>query len=221
MGQKQTKKKTESSPRPAPKPGSEEWWWMKAEENLSPITSVDEFCMRFHASPDQYKKIEDFFNSVTEDCPRDKEGRRCLSYEQWMKAIPELAHVEGMVKRIFDAFDTDRNNVLTLDEFLVYQGINEFGSLEQRVMGSFALYDTDRNHKIDRDELKGMIETVFAVVNSHLPKEKRLPTEEIVPTVIHQFFEIVDTDHNGTVELGEVIKAARTNPDIAKMFDAV
>jgi len=193
---------------------SEEFWWGEVAKNLVPIQSCEEFCKRFNATSQQYQDCVDTFNEMIGLGPEADRDKPYLTRQAWLDSVPHGASVEKWVTNIWDCFDHDHNNQLSLDEWLVYDGIRKYGSLEQRVMGSFVLYDPNGDHKIQRDEIESMMRAAREISGVTLPEEK---FAECLETLMN----VVDSDKSGTLELSEVIKAARANACIAKIFNAV
>jgi len=218
MGQSGTKERSGGK---GPKPGSDEWWWLEAEKTLAPIKTIDEFCARFKsATPDEAKQLLAMFNRAAQTCPKGENGEPVLTFEAWCTLedgdSPELRKVLRMV---FDAFDADRNGTISAEEFLVYLGLKRFGTLEQRVIGAFTLFDSDHDHRLRPEELTEVMRSVFLMVNRHVPEFKA--QMEIIPEIVEILYDKFDTDKSGTLELCEVIKAARSDKNVAGIFNVI
>ena len=122
-----------------------------------------------------------------------------------------------------------------LDEFLVYAGITSHGTVEQKAMGSFMMLDQDHDHKITSDEL-----TFLMKVSNEMNANPY--SEDDIADIVDCIMEIVDKDNvclifmliftifycvhrfrvclqqSGTLELSEIVKAARKEPKIAAIF---
>jgi len=211
MGNKAGKSKKPSS---SAVPDSDEFWWLEADSTFAPIGSCDEFCRRFHATPAGYKESVALFNDMIANGPEEGRGKPHLTLGAWLRAVPEGDTVKQWVTNIWNCFDVDSNGIMTLDEWLVYDGIRKFGTLEQRVMGSFILFDPDHDRKIRREEIGTMMKAASSISGIELSEEK---FKVCLDTLIN----VVDVDKSETLELSEVIRAARANPSIAKIFNAV
>jgi len=210
MGNKGSKGKTLP---PGVKYDSEEYWWFELDRTVAPISSCEEYCERFHASPEDYKKGVATFRAFRKKSFPDDPSKDFITREGWLSACPNDAYRKWF-ELLFNAFDADRNGQFTLEEFLVYDGISDHGSLEQRIMGSFMMCDQNHDHEIKREEMTVVLRTANAMHNKRMPDEKFDHNMDVL-------MEIVDADRNGTIELGEVIKAARKDERIATIFSTV
>jgi len=197
-------------------PDSDEFWWIEVEKTLSPIETCEEFCQRFCTTPDKYNESVQMFHDVIEMGSPEDSAKPYMTRETWLKAIAieqEGPNAREWGEAIWNCFDTDKNNQLSMNEWLVYDGLRKFGSLEQRVMGSFVLFDPNNDRKIQRDEIEKMMRVARDLSGVKMD-------EEMFASCLETLIKIFDTDHNGTLELSEAIKAARENPTIAKIFNS-
>jgi len=203
----------------SPKPGSDDWWWLKSAKLLSPLNTPEDFYQRFNTNNTAYAKIMSEFLKLGEGCPKGPDGLPQLTFEAFEKGDVDLdiPEIHNLHRKVFAAFDTDGNGVMSFNEYLLYDGIRSHGSLEQRIMGSFYLYDTDHDHKITRAEVTEIITCVLAICQNLDPEHFKDAMSK-VPASVEGIFRDVDTDHSGTLELVELIEAARRLPNIARIF---
>ena len=77
--------------------------------------------------------------------------------------------------------------LLQLEEYLVYDGISDHGTLEQRIMGSFMMCDQNHDREIRREEMTTVLRTANAMHNKKMPEEKFNHSMDVL-------MEIVDAD---------------------------
>jgi len=192
------------------KPGSDEWWWREAEKNLAPVKSCEEFCTRFHAKKKDYEENVELFNKLLREGPcKDLDY---FTHDGWLATFPE--NLRKWIDIIWRGFDHNSDGKLTLEEWLVYEGILKYGTLEQHLMGSFMMFDIDGDHRITGEEFCTLMRALFELHGEELPEEGYDDIKRFV-------FERADADHSGTLELGEAIDASRKNQKIASLLNFV
>jgi len=215
MGQK-TSKKAPAAPKTTLVAGSEEWYWARAEELFAPISSRTEFCARFNVKSEAYQLVVDSFEKRANV---ERGGQKFIDREGWVNVPFKLPELKECLLMIFDAFDADHNGVISLDEYLVYMGVKTFGTPEQKVMGAFLIYDSDNDHKINREEMKKIFKLTIAVAKEYVPdKVEEDISDEDITEAAGAIFDAIDTDHSGTLEMREVVKAARESETISGLF---
>jgi len=191
-------------------PESEEYWWWHAEKTLTPIDSCEEFCERFKSTPEVYNGIVEEFNGLVKKSFPDDPSKDYISYEGWLTMRPGEPN-KKCLDLIWKGFDLDSNGKITLDEFLVFQGISTAGTLEQKAMGSFWMLDQNHDHKIGRDEIALLMRASGEASGASHSDEEIGHLSDFV-------LKFVDKDKNGSIELSELISVARSDEKIADIF---
>jgi len=217
MGSKASKKKDlvpKSAASSAPVEDTDEYWWKVTAETLAPIKNCDEFCKRFNATSKDYNALVKKFHDRIAAGPGDDRDKSYMSFETWIAGFPPGLNVKWFATRIWQAFDMDKNDMLTLDEWLVYAGVREFGTPEQHVLASFVVFDEDDDYKLTHDELVKMYGAASELEKEHVGQEElTVKAEEIMASA--------DLDKNGTLELCEAIKASRIHEGARKIFHCI
>jgi len=211
-GSDDEKKKVEGAPPPfeeevvVDKAQKERRRLQMLRETLGPIQSQEEFCKRFKVGETQYKTSRDIFKQLAGD-------KDYVSDKEWYDDAPQTEAAQQWVRNIWRAF-APADNKMTLSEWLVFDGIRKYGTLEQRVVGSFVLYDHNNDGVVEREEVAAMMRTAAAVAG-----------EGVSESLIQQALEILmteaDKNHNGVLELDEIVSSAKVQPVVAKIFNAV
>ena len=189
---------------------------------LSPVRSRKQFLNQYRANRDDYYAIKsDFYKA----CPKNKRYIRKPSWDKlWEK---DCAAMRECMEKVWAAFDTNHDNKMTLDEYLLFIGVQQFGTLRQRIAGSFAVYDLNHDGSLDRDELREMFQFLsklqiarqLAAVSSVVDRIELRP--EIVKQLndmADRFLEKFDTDKSGSLDFNEIIEGCETDPECLKLF---
>ena len=130
-----------------------------------------------------------------------------------------------------------------MEEWLVYIGVRAFGSMEQHIMATFVFLDRSHDRKIQREELEHILRIVMEMNKIQItddvltrkmdvlmkmtdkdnvcsiPSQQRLDVLLFVLHII--FFVCWIVAQSGTLELSEIISAARKDKNIAGMFSYI
>jgi len=140
--------------------------------------------------------------------------RRKMTKGQFM--MSQGRRFEGMdpqlLANIWNAFDSDGNGVMDLDEYRLYCAINAAGSRRQRAIALFAVVDTSN----DRCLQEGEIMSLMALARKFKKREGmavspgaivELSPEEIgeISIVAKEFMEFHDRDKSGSISVEEFL----------------
>jgi len=176
------------------------------KETLGPVQSQEEFCKRFGVGEAQYKASRDVFKELAGD-------KDYVLDKEWLDDAPQTEAAQQWVRNIWRAF-APADNKMTLSEWLVFDGIRKYGSLDQRVVGSFVLYDHNNDGVVEREELAAMMRTAAAVTGEGV-------SESLIQQAVEILMSEADKQHTGLLELEDILAAARVQPVVAKIFNAV
>jgi len=176
------------------------------KEVLAPIKDHEEFCKRFGVGEGQYKSSRDIFQKLAGD-------KDFVTDKEWSDDAPQTEAAQQWVKNIWRAFAPE-DDKMTLSDWLVFDGIRKYGSLEQRVVGSFVLYDYNDDGVVEREELAAMMRTAAAVAGENV-------SESLIQQALEILMTEADKDHNGLLQMEDIIEAAKVQPVVAKIFNAV
>jgi len=176
------------------------------KETLAPVQSQEEFCNRFGVGEAQYKVSRDVFQKLAGD-------KDFVTDREWLDDAPQTEAAQEWVRNIWRAF-APADNKMTLSEWLVFDGIRKYGSLDQRVVGSFVLYDHNNDGVVEREEVAAMMRTAAAVAGEGV-------SESLIQQAVEILMSEADKQHTGLMELEDILNAARIQPVIAKIFNAV
>jgi len=178
----------------------------------------EEYCTTFHVTPEEYDAIAAEFNNLTG-------GANEIPHAVWTEAFcaslgEENKDIASYYESIFSVLDCDKNETLTLDEYMLFQGVLFRGDAKQKLRGLFAIADTSRDNVLTSEELRNVL--VFATkvtnrANPDYPGNPNLITDDqrtAIENAVKLMFEIVDTDKNGTIELSEFLTALDQHPEL-------
>jgi len=175
-------------------------------ETLGPVQSQEEFCKRFNVGEAQYRASRDVFQELAGD-------KDFVTDQEWMEDAPQTEAAQQWVRNIWRAF-APADNKMTLSDWLVFDGIRKYGTLDQRVIGSFVLYDHNADGVLQREEVAAMMRTAAAVAGEGI-------SESLIQQALELLMQAADKNHTGFMQLDDILSAARVNPTLAKIFNAV
>jgi len=117
-----------------------------------------------------------------------------------------------LLESIWNAFDSDNNGVMDVDEYRLYRAINGAGSRRQRAIALFAVTDTSNDRSLQKSEIVSMM--ILARKFAKIAQMKTAPTGlvELTPDEIVEVTEKADAfmarhdkDGNNSVELEEFL----------------
>jgi len=201
--------KKEKAPKPMPildKAEREVRRLKMLKETLGPVQSQEEFCKRFGVGDAQYRSSRDVFQELAGE-------KGFVTDQEWLDDAPQTEAAQQWVRNIWRAF-APADNKMTLSEWLVFDGIRKYGTLDQRVIGSFVLYDHNADGILQREEVASMMRTAAAVAGEGV-------SESLIQQALELLMQETDKNHTGNMELDDILSAARVNPSLAKIFNAV
>jgi len=182
----------------------------------------DEFCAEFNVTPDVYDKLAAEFNNLTG-------GADQIPHAVWTEALCGAFGEEGQdlaahYETIFKVLDVDNNDTITLDEYMLFQGVLAFGTGRHKLRGLFAIADSSRDNVLTADELRDSFIFAMKISNRSNPEYQGNPniiTDEqkaLIDNAVSTIFDVVDTDKNGQIELTEFLAALDTHPDLTALL---
>jgi len=165
-----------------------------------------------------FPRDKDFavYNKATEEFEKLTGGKKKnLTKEQFLES--QAQRFAGMDPQLLDAiwnaFDSDNNGVMDVDEFRLYHAINSVGSRRQRAIALFAVTDTSNDRALQKDEIISLM-TLAEKLRERAKMD--VPPTELIKLTPEQEAEIAkeaeeflarhDVDKNGSVELEEFLK---------------
>ncbi|OQR94910.1 hypothetical protein ACHHYP_00829 [Achlya hypogyna] len=116
------------------------------------------------------------------------------------------AALPGVAKRLFRAFDLDKNNAVDFSELASGLSVLCKGSRDLKVKAAFSLYDYNGDGYISMDEMIRYLTSVFRVlyeVSPHMALETGVSAVELGAATAKQAFAEADTNHDGKLSLAE------------------
>jgi len=180
--------------------------------------SKEEFCTVFNVTPEMYDTMAAEFSNLTG-------GANEIPHQVWTEAICGSFGEEGRdlaahYETIFNVLDCDKNDTITLDEYMLFQGVMLYGDAKFKLRGLFAIADSTRDNVVTVEELRDVFIFGMKVSNRNNPEYQGNPnivTYEqgaVIEEAIKNIFEIVDTDRNGIIELNEFLAALDPHPEL-------
>jgi len=118
-----------------------------------------------------------------------------------------------LLDSIWNAFDTDGNGVMDVNEFRLFHAINAVGSRRQRAMALFAVTDTSNDRTLQKSEIASMMILARKFIKRSTmdppPTEPiQLTADELVEVTkqADDFMERHDKDKSNSVEIEEFVK---------------
>jgi len=182
----------------------------------------EEYCNVFHITPEVYDNMAAEFMNLTG-------GQNEIPHEVWTEAFSGAFGEDGQdlsahYETIFSVLDCDHNNTLTLDEYMLFQGVILYGDGRFKLRALFAIADTSRDNVLTADELRNSFVFAMKISNRNNPEYPGNPNvitpeqNAIIDNAVRNVFELVDTDKNGTIELNEFLVALDTHPELINML---
>lgn len=125
----------------------------------------------------------------------DKQGQGNLSFEQLSKGIAHLEKDQTVLKKIFEAMDTDNNGSVDYCEFLAAVIPSSMYLREDYLISVFNMFDQDDSGKIDLIEISMILQGVDGKLQSK---------DQLV-----KYIKLVDTNGDGQIDFKEFTKMMR------------
>ena len=122
---------------------------------------------------------------------------------------------EKFSKIVFDAFDTNRNNEIEFNEFMLAICALSETSWEQKLHSAFKIYDLDQNNKIDIHELKKIIEALYDLKS--VPESLRIGNNS-PDTKARLIFKSLDSDNDNYLSEDEFVTGLLNNFDFVSLL---
>ena len=129
--------------------------------------------------------------------------------------LPELQKALGLrseylARRVLTLFDTNRDGVVSREEFLLGARTLLLGSDRDKLWFAFRLYDHDGDGFLDRHEVMRMLSMTLA--ENEIVERTRQPVEQLA----HVFLKAVDRNSDGRVSFDEFVSAAEKVPNLVR-----
>lgn len=189
---------------------------------LSPVRSRGQFLRQYRATQEDYLEIVNDFRHA---CDHNKHYIRKASWDKLWK--DDCAAMRECMDKVWAAFDVDHNGKMTLAEFLLFIGVQQYGTLRQRIAGSFAVYDVNHDGHLDRDELRDMFQFLsklklarqLQALNAAIDSvELRPDVKKQIDALADKFLATLDTDHSGSLDFEEVLAGCARDPECLRLF---
>jgi len=178
---------------------------------LSPPKNKDKYARMFPLDKDF--KVYDGATREFEEIVGDK--KKGMTKEQFLKSQSQrfVGMEAQLLNAIWNAFDSDGNGVMDVDEFRLYHAINSVGSRRQRAIALFAVSDTSNDRSLEKSEIISMM-----ILARQFSKRSKMdvPPEGPVQLTADELLEVTkqadafmerhDKDNSKTVEIEEFVK---------------
>lgn len=189
---------------------------------LSPVRSRDQFLRQYRATEEDYWEIRRDFRLA---CDTKKQY---ISKANWDKLWKDdCAAMRECMDKVWAAFDVKKEGKMTLAEFLLFIGVQQYGTLRQRIAGSFAVYDVNHDGQLDREELRSMFQFLsklklarqLQALNAAIDSvELRPDVKKQIDALADKFLATLDTDKSGSLDFDEIIKGCTHDPECLRLF---
>lgn len=133
--------------------------------------------------------------------------------------------LEGIIDRLFDAFDADGNGVVDFCELSSGISILCGGSREEKIRAAFALYDLNQDGLIALDEMTRYLTSVFRILFETSPETRDnlgISPSELALVTAEQCFAEADLNHDGKLTFEEFVRwYTYSSPDLIRDQPAV
>jgi len=178
---------------------------------LAPVKKKEDYARLFPRDKD-YKLYDSSTNEFVEITGSKKKK---MTKDQFFSTQTKrfVGMEPHLLEAIWNAFDSDNNGVMDIDEFRLYKAINSVGSRRQRAIALFAVTDTSNDRALEKNEIASMM--ILAKKFAKRSAMAEPPTEviQLTPDELvaftaqaDAFMERHDKDKNGSIELEEFLK---------------
>jgi len=187
---------------------------------VKPIQSKEEFLTQFSQDA-----TEEDYNAFVERFKQLAGEKDYITEEEWNNSFSKASPTtQEIMRTVWQLSDMDKNNKMTMDEFLMIYGFYDFGTHEQKLQACFALYDTSRDGKLELSELEDCLRflsrvTIEVNIKDEKEREAKKPQlEEQVKALAKGVMDLVDTDKSGTIEFPELKEGFEKYPNLRELF---
>jgi len=177
---------------------------------LTPPKKKDDYARMFPLDKDF--KVYDSATAEFQEITGGKKKK--MSKDQFLSSQSRrfIGMEPHLLESIWNAFDTDGNGVMDVDEFRLYRAVNSCGSRRQRAIALFAVTDTSNDRALQKNEIASMMILAFRFNKRNKmdppPTDViQLTTDELVEITkqADAFLERHDKDGNKSVEIEEFV----------------
>jgi len=134
-----------------------------------------------------------------------------IGFEDFCKVLrhvlPSWKEEEGLLRRIFDAFDVNKANAIAFKELMLALSILYSGSLHEQLTLCFNSYDTNHNGYLRREEVHVMMEQLYGIQG-----------KKADIAFVNEMFEALDSGHDGVLNFDEFAQIATLQPVLLDCF---
>jgi len=202
----------------------------KYDKTLLPV-GKEGFMTNFNASEDDYINAVEMFDTL-------RAGKPEITKSSWVKWWNHAEDVDDpkdpdyrrMGQDIWHVFDVDDNGTMSQEEYLLYRGVNDFGTVKQKLLSSYLVADRNGDGKLTRREIYRMFKRMLRmkkraeVPGPHAKKMamKLVPADkERIQEALENFLKLADKDNSGFVSLEEFMAAADKDEELFSLFTPV
>ena len=159
------------------------------------------------------EEIIEGYKDFLKDCP---EG--VLTKDKFKSMYANLfrsGDASIFAENVFKTFDTNADGSIDFREFLCVISISYKGKIEERLERVFNMYDLDRDGFVTKEEMVGILKSIYKMVGMVL----KMPKDEATPEKrMEKIFRQMDGDRDGRLSLEEFVKGAKSDPTLCKFF---
>jgi len=134
-----------------------------------------------------------------------------LNKQQFVSMITEFG-IMGTPRNfeaLFDGFDTDNDNTISIKEFVLLIHFMSDETPEDKIKWAFATYDTNKDGQIDADEMKQYVATICEMMKREGDGAK------LAEAVMAK----LDANKDGKISQKEAIDACTKDEEICNLFN--
>ena len=126
-------------------------------------------------------------------------------------ALPDL-NMKKMEENTFRMYDTNRDGMVSMEEFLIVFHIFSGGTPEENLQRIFRIFDVDNNGSISKKELKKLVKDMYAIIKENNPD--KFAADMIATSA----FKEMDKDNDGCITSKEFCTAILAQDKFSKFL---
>jgi len=124
-------------------------------------------------------------------------------------ALPKL-NMKKMEENIFRMYDTNQDDHVSMEEFLIIYHVFSGGSPEENLQRLFRIFDVDNNGVISKNELKKLVKDMSSIIKENSPDSDDV--------IINSTFLEMDKDEDGSITKEEFCAAVLAQDKFSKFL---